>query len=147
MSKFHDNLTFSSEVTATLVIFKTMDKKEFRVFIKHCFLMGKNIVKAKQWLDKRYGDSARGKSTIIDWYAEFKHGCTNTNDVERSVRSKSAVVPENITKVYKIVLGDRKLKLREIAQQWAGILVSLFWDAHGILFIDYLEKGNSILCA
>ena len=30
------------------------------------FLMEKNIVEAKQWLDKRYGDSAPGKSTIID---------------------------------------------------------------------------------
>ena len=50
-----------------------MDKKEFRVLIKHCFLMRKNIVKVNLWLDKRYGDSARGKSTIIDWYAEFKY--------------------------------------------------------------------------
>ena len=33
--------------------------------MKHCFLMGKNTVEAKQWLDKRYGDSAPGKSTII----------------------------------------------------------------------------------
>ena len=51
-----------------------MNKKEFRVLIKHCFLMGKNTVEAKQWLYKRCGDSALGKSTIIDWYAEFKHG-------------------------------------------------------------------------
>ena len=49
-----------------------MDKKEFRMLIKLCFLMGKNTVEAKQWLDKCYGDSALGKSTIIDWYAEFK---------------------------------------------------------------------------
>ena len=33
--------------------------------------MEKNTVGAKQWLDKHYGDSAAGKSTIIDWYAEF----------------------------------------------------------------------------
>ena len=26
-------------------------------------------------------------------------------------------------------------------------MASVFWDAHGILFIDYLEKGNGILCA
>ena len=78
--------------------------------------MGKNTIKAKQWLDKRYGDSAPGKSTIIDWYAELKRGRRNTNDAERSGRSKSAVVPENITKVHKIVLGDRKLKLRETAE-------------------------------
>ena len=92
-----------------------MDNKEFRVLIKHCFLMGKNIVEAKQWLDKRYENSGPGKSTIIDWYAEFKRALTNTDDAERSGRLKSAVVPENITNVKKIVLGDSKLKLREIA--------------------------------
>ena len=64
-----------------------MNIKEFRVLIKHCFLMGKNTVEAKQWLDKHYGDSVPGKSTI-DWYAEFKHGR---------------------------VLVDSKLKLHEIA--------------------------------
>ena len=92
-----------------------MDKKEFRVLIKHCFLMRKNAIEAKQWFDKRYGDSASGKSTIIDWYAEFQHGHTNTDDAERSGRPKSALIPVNITKVQKIVLGHRKLKLREIA--------------------------------
>ena len=77
--------------------------------------MGKNTVEAKQWLHKRYGDSAPGKSTIIDCYAEFNRGRTNTDDAERSGRPKSATVPENITKVHKIVLRNRKLKLREIA--------------------------------
>ena len=76
--------------------------------------MGKNTVEAKQWLDKRYGDSAPGKSTIIDWYAKFKRARTNTNDAERSGRPKSAVVLRNTTEVHKIVLVYRKLKLREI---------------------------------
>ena len=92
-----------------------MDKKEFRVLIKHCFLMEKNTVEAKQLLDKRYGDSAPGKSTIIDWYTEFKLGSTNTDDAECSGHPKSSVIPENIAKVHKIVLRDRKLKLRQIA--------------------------------
>ena len=78
--------------------------------------MGKNTVEAKQWLYKRYGDSASGKSTIIDCYAEFECGRTNTDDAECSGRPKSAVIQENITKVHKIVLGDRKSKLREIAE-------------------------------
>ena len=76
--------------------------------------MRKNTVEAKQWLDKRYGDSASGKSINIDWYAEFERGRTNTDDAERSGRPKSAVLG-NTTKVHKIVLSDRKLKLREIA--------------------------------
>ena len=61
-----------------------MDKKEFRVLIKHCFLMGKNTVEEKQWLDEHYRGSAQGKSTIIDWYAEFKRDRTDTDDPERS---------------------------------------------------------------
>ena len=42
------------------------------MLIKHCFLMGKYTVEIKQWPNKHYGDSVPGKSTIIDWYAEFK---------------------------------------------------------------------------
>ena len=45
---------------------------------------GKNTVEAKQWLDKHYGDSAPEKSTIIDWYHEFKRGRKKTDDAERS---------------------------------------------------------------
>ena len=63
------------------------------------------IIVAKQCIDKRYVDSASGKSTIIDWDAKFKRDRTNTDDAERSGRPKSAVIPENITKVHKIVLG------------------------------------------
>ena len=51
--------------------------------------MGKNTVQLNQWLHKLYWDSGR---------------------------PKSAVVEVNITKVRKIVLGDRKLKLCEIAK-------------------------------
>ena len=30
-------------------------------------------------------------------------------------------------------------------QQWDGkVMASVFWAAHGILFIDYLEKGKTI---
>ena len=50
---------------ATFVSLKTMDKKEFRVLIKHCFLAKKkNSVEAKAWFDKHYSDSALGKSTV-----------------------------------------------------------------------------------
>ena len=152
-----------------------MDKKEFRVLIKHYFLMGENTVEAKQWVDKRYGDSAPGKSTIIDWYTEFKRGRTNTDDAERSGRPKSAVVPENITKVHKIVLGDRKLKLLKIAHTLKISEGSVFTTLHESLGMRELfskwvwrlltpdqkhkrvedserclklfKRGNSILCA
>ena len=95
--------------------FQNKDKKEFRVLIKHCFLMGKNTVESKQWFGKCYSDSETGKLTFIDWYSEFKRGRTNSDDAERTGHPKSAVDPENITKVHKIVSANRKLKLPEIA--------------------------------
>ena len=78
----------------------------------------------------RYGQSALGKSTIIGWYAQFKRGRTNTDDAERSDRPKSAVVLEKITKVHKLVLGDRKLKLREIADTLKILEGSVFTILH-----------------
>lgn len=83
--------------------------------IKYCFLKGKNTVEAKAWLDQEFPGSAPAKSTIIDWYAKFKRGEMSTEDAERSGRPKEAVTDENIKKVHKIILNDRKVKLQEIA--------------------------------
>ena len=107
--------------------------------------MGKNTVEAKQWLDKRYRDSARRKSIIIDWYAEFKWRRTNTDDDERSGRPKSAIVPENITKAHKIVLLDRKLKLREIADTLKiseGSVFTILYESLGMrkLFWEWVPR-------
>ena len=49
------------------------------------------------------------------WFTDFKRGRTNTDDAKRSGHLSSAVVSENIRKVHKMVLANRKLKLREIA--------------------------------
>ena len=48
--------------------------------------MRKNTVQAKQWLDKCYSDSAPSETRIKKSYADFKCGCTGTNDTERSGR-------------------------------------------------------------
>ncbi|GFX87460.1 hypothetical protein TNCV_1329951 [Trichonephila clavipes] len=107
--------SYSGFSEATYVCLGTMDENEFRVLIKHCFLMGKNTVQAKQWLDKCYPDSAT--ATVKRWYTDLKRCRTDTNVTERSGRPNSAVVPENIKKkVYKIILADRKLKFHEIAE-------------------------------
>ena len=51
------------------------------------------------------------------YYADFKRGHTDTNNTERLGHPNSAVVPENSKKLHKLVLADRKLKLREIAEE------------------------------
>ena len=49
------------------------------------------------------------------WFADFKRGRTDTDDPERSGRSIEVVSPENIKKVYRIVLENRKVKSHETA--------------------------------
>lgn len=91
-----------------------MEKSEFRVLIKHCFLMGKNTVQTKTWLDKCYGESAPSKGMVEKWIAEFKCGRASTSDAERSGRPKEVTTEEMIEKIHDIVLNDRKVKLSEI---------------------------------
>ena len=79
--------------------------------------MGKNTVQAKQWLDKCYSDSALSETMIKRWYADFKCGCTDTNDAEHPGCTNSAVFLENTKKLHKLFLADRKLKLCEIAEE------------------------------
>ena len=103
------NYRYISDATFTFV--QKMEKNEFRVLIKHCFLMGKNTVQAQQWLEKCYS-----KSTICRWYSDFKRGRIDTSDAERSGRPIEAVISENIKQVLKIVMDDRKIKVREISE-------------------------------
>ena len=74
-----------------------------------------NTVQAQQWLEKCYPDSAPSKTTICRWCADFKRGRTDTNDAECSGRPNEAVIPENMKKILKVVMDNRKVKLREIA--------------------------------
>ena len=77
--------------------------------------MKKNTVQCQKWLEKHYSDSAPSKRSICYWYAEFKRGRTDTDDIPSTVRPNDAVIPENVEKTLKIIMSDRKVKVREIA--------------------------------
>ena len=42
--------------------------------------------------------------------------------------------------------GQNRPKRSKTQISAGQVLASVFWDAHGILFIDYLEKGRTINC-
>jgi hypothetical protein len=71
-----------------------MDKKEFRMLMKQCFLAKKNTVEAKAWLDKHYTDSASAKSTVEKWLAKFKRGEMKTM---QPVDARNRVLPTKIS--------------------------------------------------
>jgi len=65
---------------------------------------------------KVYGDSSPSFSKIKKWAAEFKRGHTSLEDDPREGRPKSATPPEIIEEVHGMVLDDRRMKVREIAE-------------------------------
>jgi hypothetical protein len=83
--------------------------------MKHWFLAKKNTVETKAWIIKQCLESASAKSTVEKWFAKFKRGEMIIEDA-RNGRPKEAVTSENIKKVHKIILNDRKVKFFEIAE-------------------------------
>jgi hypothetical protein len=54
--------------------------------------------------------------TIKNWAAEFKRGRTGLEDDPREGRPKSSTTPEIIEQEHDMVLDDRRMKVREIAE-------------------------------
>jgi hypothetical protein len=70
-------------------------------------LSKKSTVETKVWLEKLYLDSAPAKSTVEKCFAKLKRG---------EMCMKEAISDENLKKVHKIILNDRKVNLIEIAE-------------------------------
>ena len=79
-------------------------------------MRGNTPTQIKDELNSVYGDSAPSFTTAKFWAAEFKRGRKSLEDDERSRRPKTATADENIAKVHQIVLDDRGIKMREIAE-------------------------------
>ena len=95
---------------------KKMDKLEYRAVIKHFFKKGFTTKQIKEELDLVHGDSAPCFATVHNWVRRFKAGQESLEDDPDVGRPKTAVTDESINLVEKIVLSDRRLKVKEIAE-------------------------------
>ena len=103
-----------------LQIFKTMEKSEIHVLIKHCFLMGKNTVQAKHGFISVIW-------TLLHWKQWFRVGRLTLNAVVQTqmmlntqitqIWQLSWKTPKNTKKLHKLVLANGKLKLCEIVEE------------------------------
>jgi len=93
-----------------------MDKIEYRAVIKFFVKEGLTPNEIHSKFTKVYGDSSPSFSTIKKWAAEFKRGRTSLEDDPREGRPNSATTPEIIEQVHDMLLDDRRMKMREIAE-------------------------------
>jgi DNA-binding Xre family transcriptional regulator len=93
-----------------------MDKTEYRAVVKFFVKEGLTTNEINSKFIQIYGDSSPPFSIIKKWAAEFKRCHTSLEDDPREGRPKSARTPEFIEQVHDMVLDDRRMKVREIAE-------------------------------
>ena len=88
---------------------------EQRVNIKFCFKLGKSPKETHEMLILVYGDAAVTLKTVYKWFDRFRKGFESIDDEERSGLLSTSCTDKNIAKVNKMVRSNRRLTIREIA--------------------------------
>jgi len=90
---------------------------ETRAVIKFFFLQGKAPKEIHTILKETLGEHAPSYSTVKNRMAQFKRGDFSTCDAFRPGRPKTVTTPEIIDQIHKLILEDRRISAKSIAQQ------------------------------
>ncbi|KAG5344564.1 SETMR methyltransferase, partial [Acromyrmex heyeri] len=130
----------------------TMDSKlEQRTCIKFCC---KNEIKCSdtlKMLQKCYGDDTLSKTQVYQWYERFKSGREAVEDDACPGRPSTSKTDENVDEIRQLLIENRKLTIREIAETTNisfGSVQSILRDdnapSHNALIIrEFLVKNNT----
>ena len=66
-------------------------------------------------LTKAYGESAISEIWVYEWYKRFQDGREDVEDDERPGRPSTSTTDENVVRVKDMVMNDRRITIREVA--------------------------------
>jgi hypothetical protein len=115
------------------------ERLEQRFCIKFCQKLGDSQVETIRKIHTVFGDDAMGITQIKEWYNRFKDGRTSVESEPRSGRPSTCRNDQVIAKVNAVVMRDRRLTIREIAEE---VGLSTF-SAHSIVTEDLAMKRVS----
>ncbi|KYN39393.1 hypothetical protein ALC56_06212 [Trachymyrmex septentrionalis] len=126
---------------------------EQRVCINFCVKNGIKCSKTLEMLTVAYGESTLSKKNVYKWYKLFQEGRENVNDEPRSGRPSTSKTDENVQEVKEIVLKNRRITIREIADDLNisfGSCQSILTDVLGMTrvsakFVPKLRSKTSLL--
>jgi transposase len=111
--------------------------KECRVVMKYHFLKG-NSVKKIYYMSVTLGDKHPSYSTVKNLVARFRTGYLGTEDEELSRRPTQVTIPENVDAIHSIILDDKRISTKKIAdtlaisQERVGFIVHKFLDMRNL---------------
>ena len=74
-------------------------------------------------LTKAYGESAMSKTRVYEQHKRFQGGSEDVEDDERPGRPTTSTTDKNMEKVKEMVMNDRRITIREVADDF-GISIS-----------------------
>jgi AraC-like DNA-binding protein len=105
---------------------------EQRCCIKFCQNLGDSKVETIRKIQQAFGDDAMGATQIKSWFNRFKDGLTLADNGQHSGRPSTSLNANVIENVRSLIPEDRRLTIREIADE-VGISTD---SAHSILTED-----------
>ncbi|XP_018059080.1 PREDICTED: putative uncharacterized protein FLJ37770 [Atta colombica] len=63
-----------------------------------------------------FGSDTLKKTAVYEWHERFKSGRESVEDDERNGRPSTSKIDENINKVREMLINNRKLTIRELAE-------------------------------
>ena len=96
----------------------TMEGKvQQHVCIDFYFRLGKSGAETYEMLQAAFGESCLSRSKTFEWYSRFKSGCRSFEDNPRPGRPSTSHAEETVARVREIVCADRRLTVREVAEE------------------------------
>jgi len=89
---------------------------ETRAVIKFFFLQGKVPKEIHAILTETLGEYAPSYVNVKNWVAQSKHGNFSTCNAPCPGRPKTAITPEIIDKIHELILEDRQISAKSIAE-------------------------------
>ena len=66
-------------------------------------------------------ENAPSYATVKNWVIQFKRGDFSTSDAPRPGRPKTVTTPEIIDQIHELILEDRRISAKSIAEQLGNL--------------------------
>ncbi|UYV81684.1 hypothetical protein LAZ67_20001963 [Cordylochernes scorpioides] len=101
--------------------------------VKFCLKNEIKCADAFRMLTVAYGEATLDRSNVYRWYKMFSEGREDVNDEERAGRPSTSTTDEKINEVEKMILTNRRITVREVAE---GLNISI-GSCHSIFINDF----------
>ncbi|UYV71406.1 hypothetical protein LAZ67_8003024 [Cordylochernes scorpioides] len=116
----HDKVIFNMIIISGGVLdrlrFLPIKKMDQRTCIKFCVKNEIKCADAFRMLTVAYGEATLDRSNVYRWYKMFSEGREDENDEERAGRQSTSTTDEKINEVEKMILANRRITVREVAE-------------------------------